>query len=202
MNRLDSDDKGFLDFILTKMPSGLIVFNDKIKVVYMNRTAEHFTHRYKIPDEVAVICGRIFSAITAGKFDELFPGEIILYRKPDNSTNSWIFRIHMYKAPSPLIAVYISEEKLSDKITLNERRIQFRLTRRELDVLRRVVDGLSNSEISEDCEISEYTVKDHLSSILSKFGVKNRFELICALTQASRSETDLLHKKVDPGRVS
>jgi hypothetical protein len=115
MNRLDSVDKGFLDFILTKMPSGLIVFNDKIKVVYMNRTAEHFTHRYKIPDEVAVICGRIFSAITAGKFDELFPGEIILYRKPENAINNWIFRFYMYKAP-PLVAVYISEEKMSDKI--------------------------------------------------------------------------------------
>jgi DNA-binding NarL/FixJ family response regulator len=48
------------------------------------------------------------------------------------------------------------------------------LTPRELDILRLVAAGLRNREVGELLEVSEQTVKNHLSSILHKLGVPNR----------------------------
>jgi DNA-binding NarL/FixJ family response regulator len=49
-----------------------------------------------------------------------------------------------------------------------------RLTRREIDVLRVVAEGLSNAEVARALWISEPTVKFHLSRIYEKLGVSNR----------------------------
>jgi LuxR family transcriptional regulator, maltose regulon positive regulatory protein len=48
------------------------------------------------------------------------------------------------------------------------------LTRRELDVLRRVAVGGSNSQIAADLGVSELTVKRHVSNILTKLDLPNR----------------------------
>jgi two-component system NarL family response regulator len=48
------------------------------------------------------------------------------------------------------------------------------LTSREMDVLRLIVDGMSNKEIGGRLFISEATVKTHINSILSKLGVSDR----------------------------
>src|SRR6266540_6024448 len=50
------------------------------------------------------------------------------------------------------------------------------LTKRELDVLRLVSDGKGNPEIAVDLEISEQTVKTHVSSLLEKLQVDNRIQ--------------------------
>jgi len=52
------------------------------------------------------------------------------------------------------------------------------LTSREIDVLRELSKGLTNREIANNLYISEYTVKNHLHSILDKLGVSNRREAV------------------------
>lgn len=49
-----------------------------------------------------------------------------------------------------------------------------KLTRREKQMLVRVAEGMSNKEIAVDCNISERTVKNHLSSIFQKIEVSDR----------------------------
>ena len=47
------------------------------------------------------------------------------------------------------------------------------LTKRELDVLKHVAVGMYNKEIAMKLEISERTVKNHVSNILrSNFGIR------------------------------
>lgn len=48
------------------------------------------------------------------------------------------------------------------------------LTRRELEVLRLIADGLPNAVIAERLTIGEGTVKTHVTSILAKLGVADR----------------------------
>jgi DNA-binding NarL/FixJ family response regulator len=48
------------------------------------------------------------------------------------------------------------------------------LSVRELEVLELVADGLRNKAIAHRLEISEQTIKNHLTSILHKLGVPNR----------------------------
>jgi len=52
------------------------------------------------------------------------------------------------------------------------------LSDREMEVLRCVVRGMSNKEIANLLEISHQTVKNHVTSILRKFGVDDRTQAV------------------------
>lgn len=57
------------------------------------------------------------------------------------------------------------------------------LTNREKEIAMAVSEGKSNRQIAELCEISETTVKTHLSSIFKKFEVRDRVGLVLLLKQ-------------------
>jgi DNA-binding NarL/FixJ family response regulator len=52
------------------------------------------------------------------------------------------------------------------------------LTERENEVARAVADGLSNKQIADRCDISERTVKAHLTNIFKKLDIKDRVALV------------------------
>ncbi len=58
------------------------------------------------------------------------------------------------------------------------------LTRREMEVLRLVAEGLSNEEIAALTFISERTVKAHVTNILTKLKVNNRVKAALALIRS------------------
>jgi two-component system, NarL family, response regulator DegU len=65
------------------------------------------------------------------------------------------------------------------------------LTRRELEILRLVAEGLTNEEIGKKIFISEKTVKTHLTNIFDKLKVNNRFKA-ALLIMGRSSNTDFL----------
>lgn len=54
--------------------------------------------------------------------------------------------------------------------------LQSELTHRELEVLRLIARGATNREIAEQLVVSEGTVKNHVSNILSRLGLRARTE--------------------------
>jgi two-component system, NarL family, response regulator len=62
--------------------------------------------------------------------------------------------------------------KLADRLTTSG------LTRREIQVLRLVADGMGNKEIAAELSISEGTAKTHVSSILTKLDASDRTQAV------------------------
>ena len=54
------------------------------------------------------------------------------------------------------------------------------LTRKELTVLKYLTQGLANKVIAYELNISETTVKSHVSSILKKLGASNRVKVVAS----------------------
>src|SRR5438445_11083147 len=55
---------------------------------------------------------------------------------------------------------------------------QVKMTRREEEVLSGLMKSLANKEIAANLNLSERTVKFHVSSLLAKFRVRGRMELV------------------------
>jgi len=77
------------------------------------------------------------------------------------------------------VAVWRAETDTTASSTLNhEDRPVESLTPRELDVLVLLADGVGNREIASRLEISEHTVKFHLSAIFGKLGASTRTDAV------------------------
>jgi DNA-binding NarL/FixJ family response regulator len=61
------------------------------------------------------------------------------------------------------------------------------LSRREQEVLDSLLENLANKEIANKLNISERTVKFHVSNLLSKFGVRRRADLILLCYQRRKA---------------
>ncbi len=79
------------------------------------------------------------------------------------------------------IMVLIENITQRHSINLDNARVDFTLTKRELEVLRLICEGFTNRKISETLFISEYTVKDHIKKIMKKMEVASRSEIMAGL---------------------
>jgi DNA-binding NarL/FixJ family response regulator len=52
-----------------------------------------------------------------------------------------------------------------------------KLTSREIEVLRYLIEGKNNTQIATILFVSINTIKAHVSSIMAKFGVRSRVEV-------------------------
>lgn len=74
------------------------------------------------------------------------------------------------------------------------------LTRRELDIITKIVSGRSNKEVGEEFAISERTVKHHLTNIFGKVGVTSRLQLalFAVSHHLNHPATDLVLQPLQP----
>src|SRR5215472_2073588 len=78
-------------------------------------------------------------------------------------------KIVLQEVPVPFAQPFIRDEK---------KREDLGITRRELDILELIAQGLSNREIAEKLFVSENTVKTHSSRVFDKLGDRRRTQAV------------------------
>jgi DNA-binding CsgD family transcriptional regulator len=75
--------------------------------------------------------------------------------------------------------VIVREVPAPQFFTLNETRLRdLGITRRELEILELIANGLSNREIAEKLFVSENTVKTHSSRLFDKLSARRRTQAV------------------------
>lgn len=68
---------------------------------------------------------------------------------------------------------------ISEPFAVNQEKLrELAITKRELEILELIANGLSNREIAEKLYVSENTVKTHSSRLFDKLGAKRRTQAV------------------------
>ncbi|GAA3236219.1 response regulator transcription factor [Actinocorallia longicatena] len=91
--------------------------------------------------------------------------------------------VRVIAAGESLLAPTVTRRLIADVVTRNRAPRAAppklsALTGRETDTLRQVARGLSNAEIARELYVTEHTVKTHVSSVLSKLGLRDRVQAV------------------------
>jgi DNA-binding NarL/FixJ family response regulator len=65
----------------------------------------------------------------------------------------------------------------NETASIDDIKRDFLLTSREIDVIKNISEGLTNKEISEKIYVSEGTVKNYITEILSKLSLRDRTQI-------------------------
>ncbi len=89
----------------------------------------------------------------------------------------------VHKLTKPKVQVLIVEKEVyinnNGEFILNEKEmLRLGLTKRELEVLQLMAEGLSNDEISARLFVSLNTIKTHISKLFEKLDVKRRTQAV------------------------
>ena len=105
---------------------------------------------------------------------ELVKAGVSAYMLKDVLGSDLIQTIHRVLAGEVVIHPRVTSYLVQELTRTDKKNDNLNLTRREMDVLEMLVKGNSNRDMAEAMFISEKTVKNHLTSIFRKLGVKDR----------------------------
>ncbi|MDH7500190.1 MAG: LuxR C-terminal-related transcriptional regulator [candidate division NC10 bacterium] len=186
--------KRFSEIVRGRSTPGILIFNRKDQLLYFNQEALEMVPKLQmvgkggkpsIPREISRLC-RELKAPRQGKGKDLAT-EVrsgILDRKNDSPFSLRAFFIGREQGQDPT-HIMVLIEKITESHSVNFEKVkrQFELSRRELEVLRLLCQGLGNKQISERLFISQYTAKDHVKKIMKKLGVNSRSQIISSLNR-------------------
>jgi DNA-binding CsgD family transcriptional regulator len=188
--------------------SGLIILNDSLGRVYMNKWAKDFCKMLTgshngdrepsngkasypfVPSLITEDCHHLREQLKNNSFSTI-PLPICRILKLSEysqySLCSQILTKEMSKANRVFYMVKIDEP--THEVTLNMGALErdLGLTKREIEILVNIFNGLKNAEIAEKLFISEITVKKHLQHIFEKIGVRSRTALIRKTVEYQRT---------------
>lgn len=130
--------------------------------------------------------------IVLEKIPEIVTGEMLIAKGVKAYGNTRMLKIHyrqMLNAVAsgkiwtyPELTLALTKKNKSNTISAQaEDLIEHRLTKKEKEIVYAILEGLTNDAIANELDITQRTVKAHISSIFSKLHVNDRVSLILLL---------------------
>jgi len=113
-----------------------------------------------------------------------------------------VYRVHQGQvwANTRELGFLLEELSASPKITAVNAKGLSLLSKREVDVVRCLAQGLTNREIAEHLKLSQHTVKNYLFRVFDKLGVSNRIELLfMTLGESAQRPSPMQHGPATTG---
>ncbi|HET7627014.1 MAG TPA: response regulator transcription factor [Bacillales bacterium] len=102
-------------------------------------------------------------------------GAVVLDQGPEKSfkmpRETFMALMHFGQSAGELLTKYGGDEPERTRTSFS-----YQLSQRELDVLKLMADGATTTEAAEHLHLSEYTVRDYVSTIMQKMNARNRTE--------------------------
>ena len=187
--------KNLSEIIKRRSTPGILIFDLEERLLYSNPEAmnimpvlgetaiqEGAAFPY-VPEEVLGLLRKLKENSTRVSDYECIEQNCVVQNGAGNPCALRAFHIgHDAEKKNPThIMVMIERIAETHEPDFNKAKLEFDLSKREIEVLRFICGGFGNKAISEELFISEYTVKDHIKSIMRKMNVTSRSEMIVRL---------------------
>lgn len=185
------------EIVKKRLPPGVLIFDSNNRLLYSNKAALEMipelqdveqtgeTKKQYILEEIYKLCNQVKINVDA---TNAIQKVIVLNYKVLNDISGdpcslRAFPIDERGGDISATSIMIFVERVTEKRTVDFEKAKkdYRLTKRELEVVTLIYQGLSNREISEKICVSEHTVKDHIKNIMRKMGVDSRSKVIASL---------------------
>jgi DNA-binding CsgD family transcriptional regulator len=169
------------------MKLGALIFNTKGKLLGLNEEAVSiFSPSENIENNFPIIPKEIDSLINHIRKKKTNNDENPPKKYLSIGSDKFVIRyFSLGKSGSPeqkTHFVILIESPVKDlRIDFDKAREKYELSRREVEVLGLLCDGLSNKKIGEVLFISAQTVKDHIKHIMHKMGAHSRNQIMVTL---------------------
>lgn len=180
--------------ITENIEEGIILLDPDLKIIFTNRAFRQLT---KIKNGESILLQNIVAEnhVLDGEFSKLILEDGETFRLQIN----FILQDTGMKVPVDLKVkkVIDSYKDISGFLMIISRvkdiehfKTRYRITARQIEVIRQLLSGKSNKDIAYFLKIKESTIETHITSIYNKLGINNRIELLNLLSEFNLSETE------------
>jgi DNA-binding CsgD family transcriptional regulator len=183
--------RGLEEIVKKRLNPGILIFDLDDRLTYANREAldilpsigglnTQLIHESQIPKEIYNLCNLLKSSLD----DKQKPDTHCIVIESSTGFLCSLRALFLRGSGSDLpthIMVLIERVAEKHEFDFEKAKGKFKLSKREVEVLRLLCSGDNNKGIAEKLFISEYTVKDHIKKIMEKMGVQSRNEIMALM---------------------
>jgi DNA-binding CsgD family transcriptional regulator/PAS domain-containing protein len=209
------EEKARFQSMYESMEEGIIVLDNQLKVIFCNSTALKMSHLWSpkgphwnhcegneslvVPDKVLEDCLALKTGFEVGGSMVDLVGRPIAYVYVNETdyfrADSKIFTNPFESMSKAYILITIRGPSKIAAHSEGSIKKEYDLTKRELEVIHYVSQGLTNQQTADRLFVSLFTVITHLKNIYRKVGVRNRTELVFRLQDAPDRRKSLQKEK-------
>ena len=188
----------YIEKIIKKRSApGILLFDMADRMVFASKEAlDIFAGRFKtkirkhnkasfIPKKIFNLYNKCKSSINTSGAGVIENDCVIFHGDKGLSYSARAFPVELSGKEKKIPYIMIFVEKIGEKrsVDFEKARRRYNLTKRELELVKLVCEGLTNKDISQKLFISEHTVKDHIKNIMRKMNASSRNEIVAIMVR-------------------